>query len=304
MLKLLKIISMTIVILLVAIIATGYIFIKNFDFNNYKEQITELAASHLGRSLKINGDAHIALSLSPTIIINDIELGNSSWAKNPQMVNVKQFEITFSLIPLLHKQLIIDSIKLIEPQIHLEVADNGETNWNFNSAPKTSTPKQTTSQISNNIDSPAKFALIGLSAQKISIEKGLVSYITPDKTTSLVINNLQLSFPSIETQSQLHFDIVFNGDPIKGDASIGAIYNIQQNLPLRIKINAYGADAEINGYIDTPLLTPTYDFNLNLHNPAGNFNAPETTLIGKLTGDEQNFALDISNLKHLNLIYF
>lgn len=116
--------------LLVAVVG-GYIFINTFDFNKYKGYVTELASKELGRKLAINGDASVGISLVPTIVLEDVELANASWASAPQMVKVEKLEVRFSLLPLLKKQIEIDNINLVKPQIYLETAKNGEQNWVF-----------------------------------------------------------------------------------------------------------------------------------------------------------------------------
>ena len=72
--KFFKILAGIILLLFVAVVVGGYIFIKTFNFNDYKDDVTELVSEKLGRKLVINGDAYVGLSLFPTIIVEDVEL--------------------------------------------------------------------------------------------------------------------------------------------------------------------------------------------------------------------------------------
>ena len=104
-------------ILLVGI--PGYYFIRNFDLNKYKSYASEIVEEQLGRKFSINGEASIGISLVPTLILEDVELANPSWASQPQMVKVKKLELKFALLPLLRKQVVIDKAVLILSLIHI-----------------------------------------------------------------------------------------------------------------------------------------------------------------------------------------
>ena len=76
----------------------GYYFIKNFDLNKYKSYASQIVEEQLGRKFSINGEASIGISLVPTLILEDVELANPSWAKNPEMVKIKKLELKFALM--------------------------------------------------------------------------------------------------------------------------------------------------------------------------------------------------------------
>ncbi len=81
--------------------------------------------------MAINGDADLGISLIPTLIVNDVELANPSWAKQPQMVKIKQLELKFALLPLLRKEVMIDTVALVQPEIYLEQSVDGKASWDF-----------------------------------------------------------------------------------------------------------------------------------------------------------------------------
>ena len=232
MAKFFKVIFSLVLILLLVVIVGGYIFIKTFDFNKYKDYVTELASKELGRELVINGDASIGLSLTPTIVIEDVELANAPWAANPQMVKIESLEVQFSLLPLLKKQIEISNINLIKPQIFLEVAANGEQNWVFKLPAKTeakpaaevaapsSEPKEVNS---------AGVALVGLAAKSVTINDGLVVYDDKGNKTELQINSIALALPSLDDDINLKFDVLFNAQQIKGSLIAGSVNGFLNN---------------------------------------------------------------------------
>lgn len=95
MAKFFKILLTAVIVLLLVAVVGGYIFINTFDFNKYKGYVTELASKELGRKLAINGDASVGISLVPTIVLEDVELANASWASAPQMVKVENWKFSF-----------------------------------------------------------------------------------------------------------------------------------------------------------------------------------------------------------------
>ena len=308
MAKFFKVIFSLVLILLLVVIVGGYIFIKTFDFNKYKGYVTELASKELGRELVINGDASIGLSLTPTIVIEDVELANAPWAANPQMVKIESLEVQFSLLPLLKKQIEISNINLIKPQIFLEVAANGEQNWVFKLPTNTEAQPQAAAEVATpsaevkEVNS-AGVALVGLAAKSVTINDGLVVYDDKGNKTELQINSIALALPSLDDEINLKFDVVLNAQQIKGSLIAGSVNNFlnnQSSYPINLAVNAYGVDVSTQGTLSNILSNLSYNLNTNIYNPAGNFNAPETTLIAQISGDLKNVTVDISTLNVVN----
>ena len=118
--KFFKFIGILFLVLIVALVGGGYYFIKNFDLNKYKSYAEDLVYKETGRKLALNGEADLGISLVPTLVLNDVSLSNASWASQPQMLKVKQLEISFAVLPLLHKEIMINNINLVAPEIYLE----------------------------------------------------------------------------------------------------------------------------------------------------------------------------------------
>ena len=309
--KFFKILTGIILLLFIAVVVGGYIFIKTFNFNDYKDDITELVSEKLGRKLVINGDAHVGISLFPTIIVEDVELANASWAKEPMMVKVKRFEIQFALMPLLKKQIEIRNISLIEPQVNLEVAQNGKQNWIFDlpkQAENTVSTKLSLSLISEanamvNVED-SNFTLANLTAQNVEISNGTLIYNDRGKVTNVKISNVVISIPSIDDNIDTSFALMLDDTPINGKATLGSINNFlhkSEAYPLILTLKAYGINVALDGTIKN-LTTDdiTYNFKTNVYNPAGNFDLPETTLEAVVIGNLKKVGVDISLLNIVN----
>ena len=129
--RFIKILSSIVFSIIIIIAIGGYFAVRSFDLNKYKVYVEEIVEKELGRKLQINGEASLGISLVPTVIVNDVALANPSWAQNPQMVTLKQAEVKFALLPLFKKQIVIDKVILVEPEIFLEKSNDGQVNWEF-----------------------------------------------------------------------------------------------------------------------------------------------------------------------------
>lgn len=306
-----KVIGIVFLGLIILIGGGGYYFIHSFDLNKYKVYASDLVEKELGRKLSINGDASVGISLVPTIIINDVELANAEWASNPQMVKVKSLEVKFSLLPLLKKQVVIDKILLNAPEIFLEVASDGKANWDF--------PKNTQMAKIDVNNVPYSFSLIssaeaaekdavvpvaflnGFVAKNVSISDGVVQYnnLQSKQNINLIINNIRMSAESMDSDLTAEFNVVYNNDKIVGKTVLGSLNSLLSGkgaYPVSLSVNAFNIDAELAGNVVDLLANPSFAFNANVYNPAGNFGAPETTLKTTVEGSLKKLKADIQTL--------
>ncbi|TDS93117.1 hypothetical protein EDF78_104171 [Rahnella sp. BIGb0236] len=135
-----------IIILLIAIV----IFIAMFDWNRLKPTINQKVSTELNRTFAIRGDLGVDWSRHkdeagwrawvpwPHIHAEDIVLGNPSdvqtGEKDPQMVKLARVDASIAPLALLHKEVLIPTIWLKQPDASLLRLDNGKNNWTFNLA--------------------------------------------------------------------------------------------------------------------------------------------------------------------------
>ncbi|CAM3818182.1 AsmA family protein [Rahnella victoriana] len=135
-----------IIILLIAIV----IFIAMFDWNRLKPTINQKVSTELNRTFAIRGDLGVDWSRHkdeagwrawvpwPHIHAEDIVLGNPSdvqtGEKDAQMVKLARVDASIAPLALLHKEVLIPTIWLKQPDASLLRLDNGKNNWTFNLA--------------------------------------------------------------------------------------------------------------------------------------------------------------------------
>lgn len=318
--KFFKILSFLLIVLILGILGGGYYFLKTFDLNEYKKYAEDLASKELGRKLVINGEASLGISLVPTLVINDVELANAPWAQYPQMVKVKQLKLEFALLPLLQKQVIINNITLSEPEVYLEVSAQGKENWVLGAEEKTAAknlpepkmPQKTAEEVKlpvaatvQDIESveptPAKALVAGFAAKKVTIKNAILMFddLKAGSQVNVAVNSFDLSMNSMDAPINLNFDVIYDNQPIVGQAVIGSINEfLQTQNPYSVDINvkAYQVQAKAKGFLKNIMEDIGYDLAVNVYNPKGNFGAPEATLVANLTGNTKNIKADISSL--------
>ena len=314
MVKLLKILLGVVLTLVIIVLVGGFIFIKTFDLNKYKPYVTELVLKETGREVTI-GNASLGISLTPTLILNDVTMANAAWATEPEMVRIGELEVKLSILPLLKKQVVIDKIALLNTEIFLTENAEGKQNWMLelpagDSTAKTepaenaSTGNTESAKSGTEVNSGAA-VLAGFAAKDVVIENAVVKYsnLKNNQNIDVTVNKITMNAASMDSNINLTFDVVYNQQNIAGEMTVGSVNSLlkgEGDFPVKAAIQAYGVDLKIDGALQNVLKNLSFGLNVNLYNPAGNFNAPETTLIAAVSGDLKEITADISSLNVVN----
>jgi AsmA protein len=127
--KLLKILFGLIAFLVLLVVIAVVVLPMVIDPNDYKDEIAATVEKQTGRTLKIEGD--LALSVFPWLglDIGPTQLSNAEGFDAPYMARMEAVEVRVKLLPLLHKQLEVNTIKLDGLRLNLGKNKQGETNW-------------------------------------------------------------------------------------------------------------------------------------------------------------------------------
>ena len=302
MTKVLKWVFGIVSFLIVATIIGLVIFISQFDLNEYKPQIEKIVYEQTGRKLSLNGDIEIKISLIPTVALNDAVFENAPWAKQKEMVSIKEADISLAILPLLDKEIEIGEINLIDPIINLAMNKDGIGNWVFEKPDeKNEDEKQDIKKDKKEeVNAASAPLLASFFAQKINIKNGIVNYADEKSNTktSVVIKNFELEAEDNNDDIDLIFDVVFNKDEIIGTATGDSVNTILENKPYHIVFDtkAYGAVLKGQALLNDLMGDISFEGDLNLSSPKGNFDLPKTDFIGKVSGNLQKIKANISKL--------
>ncbi len=108
-------------LILVAIVAT------TFNPNDYKQQIIDLVQAKKDRTLKLDGD--IKLAFWPKIGANLGKVSLSEHKNSAEFAAVDSVKVSLALLPLLKKQLIVDTVYIDGARANIIKYKDGSTNF-------------------------------------------------------------------------------------------------------------------------------------------------------------------------------
>lgn len=205
-----------IIILVIAALAALPFII---DPNDYKDEIAAQVEKATGRNLTIQGD--IGLSVFPWIALElgPLSLSNASGFEAESFASVQAAKIRIKLMPLLKKELEMDTIVLDGLLLNLETNKEGVTNWDdltktdADTAPTTddTTPTQTQTK------SGAGLSAINVAGVKLSNANVLWSDASKGQNFQLRSLNLDTDplIPGEPTALTTSFDLISTEPEIK-----------------------------------------------------------------------------------------
>jgi len=115
-------------ILVLLIVGALLIFAATFDVNKYRGTIQAQLQQHLGRLVSL-GDMHLKV-LPPSLSVQNLAISDDP-AFNPDapFVKAQELDVSVKLVPLLRKQVEINSLTLQRPSVNLIRNESGT--WNF-----------------------------------------------------------------------------------------------------------------------------------------------------------------------------
>jgi uncharacterized protein involved in outer membrane biogenesis len=117
------------VVLLAAVAAA--IALRTVDLSRLTGPIAAAVKSGTGRELTVGCGPHLRVSLSPSIVLEDVALSNAPWGSRKEMLRVKRVELRPRLLALLRGEVQVGRLLLVGPDLLLETDPSGRGNWSF-----------------------------------------------------------------------------------------------------------------------------------------------------------------------------
>ena len=116
--------------LIIALIIVAAISIPLFfDPNDYKEQIVEQVETRTGRSFQLNGDLKLSVFPWLGVEIGGLTLGNAKEFGDQPMLKTGLVQARVKLLPLLKKEVEMNTVVLRDAHVLLMRDKSGKTNW-------------------------------------------------------------------------------------------------------------------------------------------------------------------------------
>ena len=107
------------------------LLISFFPWNFLRGPINRYVSDQLGRRFEITRHLSVDLGRTTTITAEGIEIANPEWAKDPYLLKATSAEFDIKLFPLIGGKVVLPKIRLIEPQIGLQIEPDGRRTWAF-----------------------------------------------------------------------------------------------------------------------------------------------------------------------------
>ena len=205
-----KKIFITCLIVLIILFAGASFYVSTVDWNKYKDVITSEIEKISGKRIQINGKINLRFLPKPHLTAENIKIYNQLLGPNAEPIaQVQSIVMDLSLMPLLHKQFVIDKMNLTNANIVVEFLKNGKTNWHSGT------------QNGENFD----FSNVDIAFNSVSLENSKVRIINTELSTDTTFDkvNADISGQSIVGPFRIDGNFVKDGTPAGFALNVGTL---------------------------------------------------------------------------------
>ena len=230
-----------------AVIIGGVLIVPSFmDWNKYKPQIIAQAKEKAGYDVRIDGNIGLALLPSPRLKLEGLTVA-APRGSTPNLLTMKQADVSVKLFPLLSGNIVVDTVRLVAPEISLETLADGSSSW-----------------LSDQLSSGGDAGRSGgapeesektqdFSLGKMTIEDGSISYINRQSNASYQISeiNTEVSAGSLRGPFRAEGDLTYGSQKIRLDVETEAMTRGKTDIPAKIEVALpeAGAKASFKGVV-------------------------------------------------------
>lgn len=284
MTKLLKFLLWSLAALVLILVLAAVLIPVMVDPNDYKDEIAQQVQQKTGRTLSIDGDIALSISLplSVSLELGQIELSNAKGFADKPFARMQGASLFVGIWPLITaNRLDIGEIKLNGMELNLIKNKQGQTNWadlagdQTKDIDKTPSASQSVDKSSSTADAPA------INVAGVSVSDALISWTDEQNNQVITLSKTNISISELiedapfELSFTTHIDS--NNPALKGDFSLNSSPVISLSKQL-FKLPSTLLTLDLTG----PIL------------PGG---ASKTSLGGDIVFDGQAQTLDINNMK-------
>ncbi len=276
--------------LIVIVIGIALLVPQFLDFNQYKPEIAAQVKAATGRDLTIDGDISLTVLPSLALVVADVRLANAPGGVAENMARVREAQVDVALLPLLRGRYEVKRVRLVDPEIALEVLPDGRANWEFAAPAEPEPPAATAGEASDarpageaSDGSPTESsgepggptqppadgrgdAPLAVSVENFEIENGTIIYRDLPAGTDERIDALDASIrlASLDGPVESRGNLTVRGIATSFDFSLG---NIRERTLVPVRLRLFDAEgsfkSELRGHVsdlpDTPRIQGDLD---------------------------------------------
>lgn len=272
---------MGLVVLLLGAVLIGPSFV---DWNKYKPQIVEQVKTASGYDVTIGGDIGLSILPSPSLNIKNVSVAAPKKMKSENLASIEEAQVSVALFPLLSKRIEVNTVKLVKPDIRLEVLPDGTKGWMTDKMAAASNLAPETSEA--NVTPQQANAMDAIAFDKVTIDKGRFEYADFQNNKQQLLENINVALKadSLNGPYEGKGDVVYGGQKITFDGKTSGVKDGEMNVNAEIGLPDAKAKGTFNGVIATGGVT---DVQGEL-----DFSADRLGAVAAVTGAKLSSALD------------
>lgn len=238
--------AVTAVLILFAAVLIGPSFV---DWNKYKPEIVAQVKAASGYDVTIAGDISLAILPSPSLKIRDVSVVAPKKMKAEKLASIGQANVSVALLPLLEKQIVVDTVSLVKPDIRLEILPDGSKGWMTDKLQAAS--DATPASIKQAGAQQAGKAMGTVSFDKISIDDGRFEYADFQGGKQYLLEKIDVSLKagSINGPYEGEGSFAYGGQTIKFDGETSRAKNGEMSVTAEIGLPDAKAKGTFSGVI-------------------------------------------------------
>lgn len=246
---LLSVITLVVVLLVVAVVVVTLYLKLYFDPNDYKGWLSQEVKERTGRDLQIKGNIDLSVFPWLGVEVGKIALGNAPGFEEPVFASADRTQIRVKLLPLLRKELEMDTVSLYGLNLRLARDKQGHNNWEDLIQPKTG-EAPTRSKPAQPAPAEEGLPLAGLAIGGLDIRDARISWHDAQTGQRYTIDRLALQSGAVvlgkPIDLQLRFHLAGGPPPVEGDVSLkgSAALNLEAQ---RYRVRDLVLDATLSG---------------------------------------------------------
>lgn len=187
--KIVKIFVVLAVSLLIICVAAVIIIPMVVNPNDYKPQVEEAVQQTTGRTFQIEGDIELSFFPWLGLRLNRVSLGNAPGFSREPMARIEEADVKVGVIPMLSRQIVVDTCLLKGLQLYLGMDSSGKPNWMdlLEKQAETSTPQQAKKSASEN-----QFSIESINVHGVEVSDAKVTWDDQQKKEKFTASSINM----------------------------------------------------------------------------------------------------------------
>ena len=234
-------------VLLVASLVAGVAVLKSIDFNDFKADVETLASEATGREVTIAGDLDLVISLSPSLNMSDVTVGNAAWGKDTPMMVLNNLQAKVDLLSLLTGQVDVDYFVVDGLTLLMQTDGKGLANWEFESQGG----DVSTTQTSGGLAIVPRVRDVRLKNIKLTYFDGATK-----SRFQVALANVDVQADTFDSPMSVKIKAIYNTVTFDVQGVLGSLHQLVGTqggtFPVNLNLGAKGLNIKIEGDVEQP----------------------------------------------------